>query len=109
MGWRFGRKSAPADARPFVPAWLQNDAAEDRFARSVEGMSLYVKVSGGRATHRLRAWEIATLRGSGVVIGGQQVVGGRAAAIASATGGTTTAFKLVQRSIKFSRRFASTA
>ena len=23
MGWWFGRKSAPADARPFVPAWLQ--------------------------------------------------------------------------------------
>ena len=27
MGW-FGRKSAPADARPFVPAWLSNDSAE---------------------------------------------------------------------------------
>ena len=34
MGWWFGRKSAPADARPFVPAWLQNDAAEVGFARS---------------------------------------------------------------------------
>lgn len=33
----------PADARPFVPAWLQNDAAEEGFARSVKGMSLYVK------------------------------------------------------------------
>ena len=33
MGW-FGRKSAPADARPFVPAWLQADAAEVGFARS---------------------------------------------------------------------------
>jgi hypothetical protein len=33
MGWWFGRKSAPADARPFVPAWLQNDAAEVGFAR----------------------------------------------------------------------------
>jgi hypothetical protein len=29
MGWWFGRKSAPADARPFVPAWLNNDAAEE--------------------------------------------------------------------------------
>ncbi|MGN6058017.1 MAG: hypothetical protein ACTHOI_05480 [Sphingomicrobium sp.] len=28
MGWWFGRKSAPADARPFVPAWLRNEAAE---------------------------------------------------------------------------------
>jgi HK97 family phage portal protein len=32
--WWFGRKSAPADARPFVPAWLRNDAAEEGFARS---------------------------------------------------------------------------
>jgi hypothetical protein len=46
MGWWFGRTSAPADARPFVPAWLQDDAAEHGFARSVEGKSLYVKVSG---------------------------------------------------------------
>ena len=34
MGWWFGRKSAPADARPFVPAWLRNDSAEEGFARS---------------------------------------------------------------------------
>ena len=34
MGWWFGRKSAPADARPFVPAWLSNDSAEAGFARS---------------------------------------------------------------------------
>ena len=35
MGWWFGRKAAP-DARPFVPAWLQNDAAEVGFARSYQ-------------------------------------------------------------------------
>jgi hypothetical protein len=38
MGWWFGRKSAPADARPYVPGWavsgLHNDAAEDGFACS---------------------------------------------------------------------------
>jgi HK97 family phage portal protein len=34
MGWWFGRKSAPADARPFVPAWLRNDSTEEGFARS---------------------------------------------------------------------------
>src|SRR3954469_15449924 len=33
MGW-FGRKSAPADARPFVPAWLTCESAEVGFARS---------------------------------------------------------------------------
>src|SRR5262249_46613223 len=32
--WWFGRKSAPADARPFVPAWLCSDTAEVGFARS---------------------------------------------------------------------------
>src|SRR6478672_4697135 len=36
MGWWFGRKSAPADARPFVPAWLCSDTAEEGFARSYE-------------------------------------------------------------------------
>ena len=34
MGWWFGRKSAPADARPFVPAWLSTDSREVGFARS---------------------------------------------------------------------------
>jgi HK97 family phage portal protein len=34
MGWWFGRKSAPADARPFVPAWLKDTSAEEGFARS---------------------------------------------------------------------------
>jgi HK97 family phage portal protein len=34
MGWWFGRKSAPADAGPFVPAWLSNDSTEVGFARS---------------------------------------------------------------------------
>src|SRR3954470_10882171 len=33
MGWWFGRKSAP-DARPFVPAWLTSESAEEGFARS---------------------------------------------------------------------------
>lgn len=60
-----------------------------RFVVPVEGASLYVKASGTWANYRLGAWEIGTLRGSKVVLGGQQVVGSRAAAIASATGGTT--------------------
>ena len=34
MGWWFGRKSAPADARPFVPAWLGTESQEVGFARS---------------------------------------------------------------------------
>jgi HK97 family phage portal protein len=36
MGWWFGRKNAPADARPFVPAWLSTDSTEEGFARSYD-------------------------------------------------------------------------
>jgi HK97 family phage portal protein len=41
MGWWFGRKSAPADARPFVPSYAslglqQTHAAEEGFARSYQ-------------------------------------------------------------------------
>ncbi len=36
MGWWFGRKGAPAGARPFVPAWLCSGAAEEGFARSYD-------------------------------------------------------------------------
>ena len=89
MGWWFGRKSAPADARPFVPAWLTNTAEEEGFARSVEGMSVYVKSTGMWANYRLGTWELGAVRGSSLVLGGQQVVGSRAAAIAPASGGTT--------------------
>ena len=32
MGW-FGRKSASAGARAFVPAWLQGEVASGGFAR----------------------------------------------------------------------------
>lgn len=35
MGWWFGRKAAPADVRPFVPAWL-GTAQEEGFARGYE-------------------------------------------------------------------------
>jgi hypothetical protein len=52
-------------------------------------MSVFVKANGNWATYRMGAWELGTLRGSSVVIGGQQVVGARLTAIASATGGTT--------------------
>jgi hypothetical protein len=88
MGWWFGRKSAPADARPFVPAWLQSDAAEEGFARSVEGISAYVKATGTWASYRSGAWELGVLRGDSVMVGGLQVVGNRFAAIPGPSGGT---------------------
>jgi hypothetical protein len=89
MGWWFGRKSAPADARPFVPAWLTNVSEEEGFARSADGMSVYVKANASWANYRSGTWELGILRGYSVNIGGQQVVGGRVPAIASATGGAT--------------------
>ena len=39
--------------------------------------------------YRSGAWEFGVLRGSSILIGGQQVVGARVAAIASPAGGTT--------------------
>lgn len=88
MGWWFGRKSAPADARPFVPAWLRNDAAEEGFARSAEGMCAYVKSSGVWATYRSGSWELGNVRGTSLILGGVQVVGSRRAPIADPSGGT---------------------
>lgn len=73
MGRWFGRKSAPTDARPFVPAWLSNGSAEEGFARSTGGMSAYIKSTGQTASYRAGAWEI---------------VGGRLAAIPGPSGGS---------------------
>jgi HK97 family phage portal protein len=57
MGWWFGRKSAPADARPFVPAWLRTDAAEEGFARSYDAQfeEVYRKNPVGQRAVRLVA------------------------------------------------------
>ena len=88
MGWWFGRKSAPADARPFVPAWLNTDSQEEGFARSAEGMSLFERTSGTWAVFRNGNWETGLVRGASLVIGGQQVVGERQAAIDTPAGGS---------------------
>jgi hypothetical protein len=60
-----------------------------RFVPPFEGAIAYVRSTGTCAAYRAGAWEIGVLRGTNVVIGGQQVVAGRAAAIASVSGGTT--------------------
>jgi hypothetical protein len=59
-----------------------------RFVAPLEGMSAYVRSASVWATYRLGAWELGVVRGASLVLGGQQVVGGRAAAIPSASGGT---------------------
>lgn len=61
-----------------------------RFITPLEGLSVYVKSTGQFAAYRSGAWEIGVFRGSSVVIGGKQVVGSRATAIASPSGGSTT-------------------
>jgi hypothetical protein len=60
-----------------------------RFIAPVDGMAAYVKASGIWAAYRQGAWEIGVVRGSSLVLGGQQVVGSRAAAITAPSGGTT--------------------
>jgi len=59
-----------------------------RFISPVEGMTLYERSSGTPATFKNRAWEIGALCGSSLLIDGLQVVGARAAGIASPTGGS---------------------
>jgi len=60
-----------------------------RFVAPIEGMSLFVKATSEWASFRGGAWETGTLRGASVVVGDEQVVGARLAAIASPGGGTT--------------------
>jgi hypothetical protein len=60
-----------------------------RFTPPIEGMSLYERSSGTWMVFRSGAWESGMVRGSALVLGGEQVVGSRAAAIDSPTGGAT--------------------
>lgn len=89
MGWWFGRKSAPADVRPFVPTWLNRAIEEEGVARTAEGAMVYMKAEAQCACYRSGAWEFGVLRGSSLVLDGMQVVGQQGTSIASASGGTT--------------------
>lgn len=60
-----------------------------RLVPPVQGMSVHVKAISVDARFLSGGWEIGAVRGSSLVVGGQQVVGSRAAAIAPPTGGTT--------------------
>jgi hypothetical protein len=64
MGWWFGRKSAPADARPFVPAWLKDVSAEEEgFARSYSARvaEVYERNPVGQRSVRLVAGMLGSL------------------------------------------------
>jgi hypothetical protein len=79
---------SPTDAWAGIPqcvaAWTSGGW---RFIQPFEGMAFYVRSAGSWAVYRGATWEIGMLRGDALIIGGQQVVGPRAAAIASASGG----------------------
>jgi hypothetical protein len=60
-----------------------------RFVEPLEGMRFLVRTTGIDAMFREGAWELGEVRASALVIGDQQVVGDRVAAIASPSGGTT--------------------
>jgi hypothetical protein len=60
-----------------------------RLIAPAEGMTVYVRSASNWAVYRAGGWEMGQVRGSALVLGGQQVVGPRAAAIPSAAGGTT--------------------
>jgi hypothetical protein len=79
---------SPTDAWAGMPhcvaAWTSGGW---RFIQPFEGMTFYVKSASSWAVYRGATWEIGMLRGDALIIGGQQVVGPRVAAIASASGG----------------------
>lgn len=60
-----------------------------RYFAPVEGMSAFVWSTSVCALYRSGAWELGSLRGSALLVGGQQVVGSRAAAIADPAAGST--------------------
>lgn len=55
----------------------------------VAGMRLYVQSADRWASYRGTGWEIGVVRGSKLMVDGQQVIGPRGAAIASPAGGST--------------------
>jgi hypothetical protein len=59
-----------------------------RFIAPAEGMRFYVRATGVWATFREGAWEYGAVRGASLLIGDQQVVGSRNAAIAAPSGGS---------------------
>lgn len=60
-----------------------------RFVAPREGMLAYVISASVWAVFRAGAWDIGAVRGDKLLVGGQQVVGARCAAIPAPAGGTT--------------------
>ena len=60
-----------------------------RFIHPVDGIRVYVKAVETTAIFQSGIWEVGKLRCSEVLVSGQQVIGGRGAGVALATGGST--------------------
>jgi hypothetical protein len=60
-----------------------------RFVTAVAGMSVLDKSSGQTATFDGTGWDVGTVRGAKLVLGGNQLVGSRLAAVAGPSGGAT--------------------
>lgn len=60
-----------------------------RFVSPRDGTLAYVVSTSVWAVFRGGAWELGSLRGDNVLVGGEQVVGPRAAAIPAPAGGST--------------------
>jgi hypothetical protein len=60
-----------------------------RFIAPWAGLTVFIRSDAVFGVYRAGAWEIGQLRGSAVLVGGQQVVASRRPAIASPAGGTT--------------------
>lgn len=61
-----------------------------RFVQPVAGLSVTIKPSAVTAIYGLAGWEVGTVRADKIVIGGQQVVGSQAGAIAGPAGGAVS-------------------
>lgn len=55
----------------------------------MEGLTAWVRSHGVFASYVAGMWEIGSLRASALLVGGQQVVGARAAAVPDPAGGAT--------------------
>jgi hypothetical protein len=60
-----------------------------RFLAPIEGLSAYIRSTSLPALFRSGGWEIGVLRGSSVLVAGQQVVGARQPSVPTPAGGAT--------------------
>ena len=72
-----------------VAAVLDYTSGGWRLVPPVEGLTAHVVSEGLSALYRDGAWELGAVRGSSLILDGDQVVGARRPAIASPAGGST--------------------